>query len=283
MLEFHAAKAGARQAHVLPVTSLHCRRAKSAGTGAVPGGDGGQAGIVPGHQEEAMGVFGTASLPSGQTICSPGCECCELARGQSGAAVWPLCPLSHGGSCVQHSQGHSPGAALGWLCRCPAHAEILLCLPWDAGGCCQSSVSPCAALQGRVHAVGRAPQSLPGFGNRPDQFPRALASGTDLTVACQPHAALSFGLKLPARLDYPWPKHPLVVGALLPAPAMLPCTGNKHESCPSPEQAGQGEQISWLNVSGCIGQIWSCPKEALPMRQSFFPFKTQPQVPWEVS
>lgn len=111
VLEFHAAKAGARQAHVLPVTSLHCRRAKSAGTGAVPGGDGGQAGIVPGHQEEAMGVFGTASLPSGQTICSPGCECCELARGQSGAAVWPLCPLSHGGSCVQGQPG-----SLSWSC-----------------------------------------------------------------------------------------------------------------------------------------------------------------------
>lgn len=38
-----------------------------------------------------MGVLGTASLPSSQTICSPGCECCELAWGQSRTAIWPLC------------------------------------------------------------------------------------------------------------------------------------------------------------------------------------------------
>lgn len=198
MLEFGAAKAGARQAHVLPVTSLHCHRAKSASTGAVLGGDGGQAGIVPGHQEEAMGVFGTASLPSSQTICSPGCECCELARGQSGDAVWPLCTPRRramvGPVCrdsqgpvapaCQHSQGQAPGAALGcltcWLCRCPARAEILLCLSWDAGGCCQRSMSPvllCRAGCMQWAGLLRACLALgTGLTSSPGPWPAALTS-----------------------------------------------------------------------------------------------------------
>lgn len=246
VLEFRAASAGAKQVHVLPVTSLQCCRAKSASTGAVLGGDGGQAGIAPGHQEEAMGVLGTASLPSSQTICSPGCECCELAWGQSGSAIWPLCTRStepwwalHAStaraSLLEHPVLGQPVPhvlALQVSCPCRDLAVPVLGCWW-----LQEEHGPCTALQGRVHAVGRAPRSLPGFGNRPDQFPRALASSTDLTAACQPHAALSFGLELPARLGYPRPKHPLVLCCRLQP--HCPADGTSTRAAPALSKLGK--------------------------------------------
>lgn len=153
------------------------------------------------------------------------------------ATVGPMC---------QHSQGLGSRSIvpwgsrclMSWLCRCPARAQILLCLSRDAGGCCcMRSRRPSAALQGRVHGVGRAPHSLPGFGNRPDQFPRALASSTDLTAACQPHAALSFGQELPARLDYRRPKHPLVL-CCWPQP-LCPAEGTSTRAAPALSKLGK--------------------------------------------
>lgn len=137
------------------------------------------------------------------------------------AVSWPGDRAEHRalvGPAFQHGQGllswsivpWGSQSLMCWLCRCPARAEILLCLSWDAGGCCWRSlglVLLCRA--GCMEWAGL--HSLPASGNRPDQFPRALASSTDLTAACQPHAALSFGLELPARLDYLQPRHPLVL------------------------------------------------------------------------
>lgn len=212
-----------------------------------------------------MGVLGTASLPSSQTICSPGCECCELAWGQSRAAV-PVHPQEHPalvGPMCQHSQGllswsivpWGSQRLLCWLCKCPARAGTLLCLSWDAGGCCRRSHGPSTALQGRVHTVGRAPHSLPGCGNRPDQFPRALASGSGLSAACQPHAALSFGLELPARLDYLRPKHPLLVLCCRPQPH-CPSGGTSTRAAPALSELGKE------NRSECILlHRTDCPKE----------------------
>lgn len=178
VLKFCVAKAGARQVHILPVTSLHSGRAKSASPGALLGGDGGQAGIVPGHQEEAMGILGTASLPSSQAICSPGCK---LAWGQSRAAtmVGPACQRSQGPVC-RSTVPWGVLCLLCWLCRCPDCAEILLYLSWGASGCCGRSMDPVPLCRaGCMEWAGLLTACLAlgtGLTSSPGPWPAALTS-----------------------------------------------------------------------------------------------------------
>lgn len=147
-----------------------------------------QAGIVPGHQEEAMGVLGTASLPSSQAICSCGSECCELAWGQSGAAVWPLCTRRSTEPCwVLHAStatGWSPGASCLGVAKasCAAFAGVL---PVQRP-CCACPGMPVAAARGAWALCCSAEQGAwSGQGST-----ACLALGTGLTSSPGPWPAV---------------------------------------------------------------------------------------------
>lgn len=109
--------AGARQVHLLPAC-LCCCRAKSTGTGA------------------GMGVRQALCLGTRRRPCRvPGTAPCPPAKPSALLAAHAVClvPLLH---------------------RCLAPAQILLCLPWDAHGCCsrRQGAAACTTLQGRVWA-----------------------------------------------------------------------------------------------------------------------------------
>lgn len=267
-----AAQAGARQVHALPTACLRCCRAKSTSTGAVPGGDGGQAGVVPGHGEEAVSRpwhCSPALQPNhllSWLLCSPGISCGELARGQSRATAPPLAPApwgapSQGAGFQEHrtlgkQMPHASAPPVSSPCTNLA-VPALGCqwlLREEAGSCGAS-----AALQGKVRGVGRAPRSPPWFGNRPDQFPGAFV------CASLPTALASQG---PAGHTQPYLFTRSCLQELLASGqsalwcfaadssvpgAVLGCRGTEHESCPSPEQTGKGGATCWLDVPGCIG------------------------------
>lgn len=170
-----AAQAGARQVRALPTACLRCCRAKSTSTGAVPGGDGGQAGVVPGHGEEAV---------SSPWHCSPALQPNHLLSwhllqraGPGGRAdrprrLWPPHPGEHparvGPGC-QHGQGLVSGSITPWGSRnrCPALAQILLCLPWDASGCCgrrQGAAGPALLCRAGCGVWAGCPAACLGLG-----------------------------------------------------------------------------------------------------------------------
>lgn len=168
-----------------------------------------------------------------------------------------------GGAACQHSQGPVSwstvpwGASASWAGSAgalPLQRSCCGCLGMPAAG----GAGALCSLQGRLHRVGRAPHSLPAFGtgltSSPGPWPVALTSQQPVSHM-QPYLLAWSCLQ----------------GLITSSQSTLWCSAassshaalqrEQAQELLQPEQAGQGGQIWWLNVSGYIG---SCPKEPSP-------------------
>lgn len=175
----------------LPACRLRCRRAKSAGAGAVPGGDGGHAGVVPGRWEEAVSSpwHHSPALQPNHLLSCLLLQCDASWRAEpSHCRQAPVCPREHpdtpGPGC-QHDQRlfsrsivpRGSKCLVPLLCRCPALAQTLLCRPWDAGGCCGRRQEPRGQHQAGCEVWAGCPAAH-------------LGSGTSLTSSLGPWLVL---------------------------------------------------------------------------------------------